>query len=225
MPVPLPTRFTLTATLPTVRSSASSRCKLPAAATVKVPTVVSRWFTPSAITVPAFRRSPKAVMSWSGSLAALTKASASMMLVPAVMLTAPAAKLTSPTVTLVPAFKRAAAPVPLLDIVLLALISSAPAVASASMLAVPGAAPVTDKSAPAVKVKLSPASTVRLPVAVARSALTVMLLPAFIACTSTLPVPWALRATPSVLPSSSVSWPAVLRSTMAPLLPVVRTSD
>ena len=51
------------------------------------------------------------------------------MLVPAVILTEPAANEISPTVTEVAAFKRAVAPVPLLEMVLVALISSAPAVA------------------------------------------------------------------------------------------------
>ena len=94
-----------------------------------MPTVVSRWFTLAAMLVPAFKRRPSAVMSWSPSLAEPTKASASEMLVPAVILTEPAANEISPTVTEVAAFKRAVAPVPLLEMVLVALISSAPAVA------------------------------------------------------------------------------------------------
>ena len=234
MLVPLPTRFTLTATLPTVRSSASSKNKPPpAACALRVATVVSRWFTLSAMAVPALKRRLEAVMSWLLSLVSLAepvKASASKMLpAVAVMLTAPVARVISPTVTLVAAKRRAVAVAPVLNNTLVALMVMAPVPASRSRLPLPAAVLAVRTSAPAVNVKDCAANTLTLPVplplplVLTMSALTVMSLSAPKVCSSTLPVPWALRATPSVLPSASVKLPAVVRSTIFPLA-LVRTS-
>ena len=61
----LPTRFTLAATSSTLRASASNT-KMPPlpARALSVATVVSRWFTLSAMAVPALRRKALAVMFW-----------------------------------------------------------------------------------------------------------------------------------------------------------------
>ena len=88
-------------------------------------------------------------------------------------------------------------------------------------------------SAPAAKLALCPASTLMLPVPLVMSALalTVMSPAASSVWSSTLPLPLALMAVPSVpadpvpLPSLSTIEPVLLLSTMAPLPALVIRSD
>ena len=144
----------------------------------------------------------------------------------AVILTCPSANTMSPTVTFCAASKRAVAVAPVLRNTLLALCVSEPVPACTSMLPLPAAVLLVRMSDVSVKLTLPAPSTLMLPLALLMSALAVMSPPAPSVCTSTLPLPWALTAVSSslALPSFSMMLPAVLRSTMAPLPPVVRMS-
>ena len=226
VPPSLPTRLTLTATSSTLKASASST-KMPplAARALRVPTVVSRWFTLWATAVPALSLKPAARMSWSPSLVVVTASASKMLPAVAVMLTVPVAKVMSPTVTLVAASSRAVALAPVLSSTLLALCVIEPVPASRSMLPLPATVLAVRTSASAAKLKVRAARTLTLPLVLEISALTVMSVPAPRVCKSTLPVPWLLTATPSVLPSLSVKLPAVVRSTMALLPALVRKSN
>ena len=232
----LPTRLTLSSTSSTVRSSASST-KMPLAErAVSVPTEVSRWSTVSPMDPAARRRSDAALTSSPVSSLVVVTTSASRMLPPlAVMLTRPSSSSTSPTVTLLKAHSRAVAVEPVLTMRLVASCVIEPAVACTSTLPLVPAVLVVRMSAPAFSSTLREASTVMLPLPLAISALAlaVMSLVALVkpACTSTLPVPWALTATPEspspaavAVPSFSTMPPAVVRSTIAPLSAVVKTS-
>ena len=172
----LPTRFTLTATSSTLKASASSTKMPPLAAhALSFATVVSKWFTLSAIDVPAFRRKALAVMFWLGSLPPLTKASASKILpAVAVMLTWPSINSISPTVTSVAASRRAVALAPVLKIRLVALCVIEPVPACTSMLPPVAAALVVRMSAVPVKDTLLAASTLTLPLPLTISALAAM---------------------------------------------------
>ena len=190
-------------------------------ATLSVPTVVSRWLMLSPTLCPAFRRSALALMSASASLAPPTSASASRMRpAVAVMLTWPSVSSMSPTVTSVPASTRAVALAPVLTKALLALWVIAPA-ACTSMLPLPAAVLLVRRSAPALNTTLAPDSKLMLPLVLRTSALAVIS-PAPSVCTSTLPLPWATMACPSAsTPSFNVMPPVVLRSTIAPLAPLL----
>ena len=224
----LPTRLTLTATLPTVRSSASStKIPPPAARALSVPTAVSRWLSEAAMAVPAFKRRLAAEMSRSGSLVVPpVRGSASKMLpAVAVMLTEPVARVMSPTVTLVAANRRAAAVAPVLSKTLLAFMVMAPVPASRSMWPLPAAVLAVRTSASTAKLKARAARTLTFPLVLETSALTVMSVSTPKVCKSTFPVPWLLTATPSASVLPSVRLPAVVRSTMAPFPALVRKSD
>ena len=202
-----------------------------------MPTVVSRWFTVWPMPVPAHSRSDAAVRSWSGSLALPTSGSASTTLpVFAVMLTLPATSSMSPTVTLPLAHSRAVASPPLLKIRLDTSCVIEPPLACTSIPPRVGAVLEVRMSACAFNTTLRDAITLTLPLPLTMSALAVMSLvvspaptPAWI---STLPVPLALTAmssvgvvaVPGAVPLFSVMPPAVVRSTMLPSPPVVRTS-
>ena len=226
VPPSLPTRLTLTATSSTLKASASST-KMPplAARALRVPTVVSRWFTLWATAVPALSLKPAARMSWSPSLVVVTASASKMLPAVAVMLTVPVAKVMSPTVTLVAASSRAVALAPVLSSTLLALCVIEPVPASRSMLPLPATVLAVRTSASAAKLKVRAARTLTLPLPLTMSALAVMSVPAPKVWISTLPVPLALMAMPSALPSWSVIEPAVVSSTIAPLPALVVTSD
>ena len=188
-------------------------------------TVVSRWFTLSPMAVPAVKRKALAVMSWSASLVVVTGSASTMLPAVAVMLTLPSVNSISPSVTSVAASKRAVALAPVLCKTLVALCVMLPLPASTSMLPLLAAVLVVRMSAVPVKLTLRAASTLTLPLPLTMSALAVMSVPAPKVWISTLPVPLALMAMPSALPSWSVIEPAVVRSTIAPLPALVVTSD
>ena len=198
---------------------------LPARA-LKVTTVVSRWFTLPAMPVPAFMRKALAVMSWSASLVELSGSASKMAPAVAVMLTWPRLSSMSPTVTLVAANRRAVAVAPVLKNTLVALCVMLPVPASTSMLPLPAAVLLVRMSAVPVNTMLLAASTLTLPLPLTMSALTVMSVSAPSAWIKMLPVPSALRAvsSPGAVPLFSVMAPAVVRSTICPLPPVVRMS-
>ena len=107
-----------------------------------------------------------------------------------------------------------------------------PVPASTSMLPLVLALLVVRMSAVPLNTMLRPASTLTLPLPLMMSALAVMSVPAPSAWIRMLPEPKALTAVSSVgsvavpgaLPLFRVIEPAVLRSTMLPLPPVVRMS-
>ena len=107
-----------------------------------------------------------------------------------------------------------------------------PVPASTSMLPLPAAVLLVRMSAVPVNTMLLAASTLTLPLPLTMSALTVMSVSAPSAWIKMLPVPSALRAVssagvllvPGAVPLFSVMAPAVVRSTICPLPPVVRMS-
>ena len=182
--------------------------------------------------VPANKRKALAVMSWSVSLAELSGSASKMEPAVAVMLTFPSASTMLPTVTLVAANRRAVAAVPVLRNTLVALCVIEPVPATTSMLPSVAVVLVVRMSAVPVNTMLWPASTLTLPLPLTMSALAVMSVPAPMAWIKMLPEPLALTAVslvPAVpsgkrVPSFKMIEPAVVRSTMFPLPPVVRMS-
>ena len=217
------TRWIVALVLSTVRPSVSRMLIPPfVALALRVVTVVSIGLSvpmPSFPTpVPAHTRRPFDAIS-----TLLPPSLSRMEPVVAVMLTFAPVEIRPPTLTSFPASIRISPPV--LVVLLVVLRSMLPV--PASMLIVPSAPePPVWMSAPAVKVTSCAPRSVMLPVPLWTSAFDVILVPPPIACTRMLPVPFALIAVLSAnaVPSFSMMSPAVVRTTMLPLPPVVTTS-
>ena len=143
----------------------------------------------------------------------------------AVMLTLPSVSSMSPTVTVCAASRRAVAVAPVLRNTLVALCVMEPVPAITSIEPLLADVLLVRMSAVPVKLTLPAPSTLMLPLPLMMSALAVMSVPAPRAWIRMLPVPKALMAVSSfgAVPLFKVIEPAVVRSTMFPLLLVTRS--